>query len=103
MTARCILWLGRAAAAQLSEIAQWWQLNRPASPSLFVGELSGACQIIQHQPKVGQPIVGAKSERVRRVHMLRSRYYLYYQESEAGDAIEVLAVWHSSRGTDPDL
>ena len=103
MTGRRILRVGRAAAAQISEIAQWWRVNRPASPGLFVDELSGAYDLIRHQPKVGQPVVGAKSDRVRRVHMLRSRYYLYYQESETGDAIEVLAVWHSSRGTDPDL
>jgi plasmid stabilization system protein ParE len=103
VTGRRILRVGRSAAAQISEIAAWWRVNRPAAPSLFVDELSRAYDLIRHQPNVGQPVVGAKSDRLRRIHLLRSRHHLYYQESEDGDAVEVLAVWHTSRGTDPDL
>jgi plasmid stabilization system protein ParE len=87
----------------MAEIAEWWRANRPGAPQLFLDELRQAYELVRHQPHVGQSVVGAKSNRIRRVHLLRSRYHLYYQESEDGAAIDVLAVWHTSRGGEPDL
>ena len=103
MTRRRILRLSQSAARQVSEIAEWWQVNRAAATSLFVDELGSAYNLIRHQPSAGQLVLGAKSDRVRRVHLRRSRYHLYYQESDNGDAIEILAVWHTSRFGGPDL
>jgi len=46
----------------------------------------------------------ARSERlpgVRRIHLSRIQYYLYYRVS--ADEIDVLAFWHVSRGSSPPL
>ena len=103
MSHRRALRVGVTEAKQIAEIAQWWRVNREAAPQLFLDELRQAYELVRHQPQVGQPVVGAKSDRIRRVYLRRSHYHLYYQESEDGAAIDVLAVWHTSRGTAPDL
>jgi plasmid stabilization system protein ParE len=53
-----------------------------------------------------QPHVGARARstllhEVRRIHLSRVRYYLFYRVTP--DTIDILAFWHSSRGTDPAL
>jgi hypothetical protein len=40
---------------------------------------------------------------VRRVHLSRVRYYLYYRISPSSDEVVVLSLWHMSRGSDPRL
>ncbi len=102
MTKRRAVHVGGTAAGQIAETAAWWRSSRLAAPTLFLDELDCAYELIRHEPNVGQVVIGAKSERVRRVHLRRSRYHLFYQESEDGTAVEVLAVWHTSRGGVPD-
>lgn len=53
-----------------------------------------------------QPALGIRTRRtelpgVRRVTLSRIRYYLYYRVTE--DALQVLALWHTSRGQEPIL
>jgi plasmid stabilization system protein ParE len=38
---------------------------------------------------------------VRRVALSRIRYYVYYRVAD--DALQVLAFWHTSRGTEPPM
>jgi plasmid stabilization system protein ParE len=52
-------------------------------------------------PGIGQPVVHARRSGVRRVFMARVRYHVYYVET--GEVIDVLAVWHSARGSEPEL
>ncbi len=40
---------------------------------------------------------------VRRLHLKRIRYYLYYRVKDDPQQVEILALWHTSRGTGPDL
>ena len=103
MSKRRSLRVGANAARQISEIDEWWRVNRTASSRLFVEELSQAYELVRYQPDIGRPVIGAKSNRVRRIRLRRSRYHVYYQESDDGEAIEVLAVWHTNRGSGPDL
>lgn len=52
-------------------------------------------------PTLGAP---AKSERaigVRRVRLRKTRYHVYYRLRE--ETLEVLAVWHAARGSDPGV
>ncbi len=103
MSERRRLHESRTAARQIDTIDDWWRTNRTAAPTLFLDELNGAYGLIRYQPDIGQQVTGAKSNRVMRVFLLRSRYHVYYQESEDSEAIEVLAVWQASRGSEPDL
>lgn len=90
-----------AAAEQISEALTWWELNRPASPDLLYEELQHAFQLIVGQPGIGIPGVDKGFEGVRRINLRGSRYQLYYQVPD--DTVEVLALWHASRGEPPPL
>ena len=50
----------------------------------------------------GARATNSKLEGVRRVHLARVHYHLYYRTTHE-PVIEVLALWHTSRGTPPDL
>ena len=91
-----------SAAKAIVEASQWWRTNRSASPDLFAIDLANSFRLISAHPGIGAVAINAKLEGVRRVHLLRVHYYLYYRVT-AEPAIEVLALWHSSRGHAPKL
>ena len=88
-----------SAAAQVREARAWWQANREKAPNAFDEELRMACELIIHQPELGAKAMNAKLQGVRRIHLSRIRYHLYYRVMRG--QIEVLALWHSSRGAGP--
>ena len=89
------------AERQIREAAQWWHRNRPAARDLFRAEVRRGFGLITTQPEIAPPARDVELSRVRRLHLSRIRYYLYYHLTE--DAVEVLALWHSSRGEPPEL
>ena len=89
----------RRAAAQIREAASWWLANRPKAPEAFQEELRRGFDLISRQPAVGARATNVKLEDVRRIHLSRVRYHLYYRIRSA--RIEVLALWHASRGKGP--
>ena len=84
---------------QIDAAAAWWSEHRPAAPQALAEELAEAYDLIAAQPRIGPSATRARLRGVRRLHLSRVRYYLYYRE--AGNAIEVLALWHESRGSEP--
>ena len=78
-------------------------VNRPKAPGAFAEELQRAFQLIASQPGVGARALNFKLADVRRIHLARVHYYLYYRVTESPAAIEVLALWHTSRGSDPKI
>ena len=91
-----------SAAQSIAEVAAWWTANRPKAPDAFVDDLENTLTLIASHPGIGARTRNAKLENVRRVHLARVRYYLYYQVTRE-PAIEVLALWHASRGSEPEL
>ena len=91
------------AARAIIEAAEWWASNRPKAPVAFAEELERALQLIASQPAIGAQAQNAKLAGVRRIHLTRVRYYLYYRISRSPPGIEVLALWHTSRGSDPPM
>jgi plasmid stabilization system protein ParE len=63
--------------------------------------LEAAFILITSQPKIGMPAPESDEENVRRLHLSRTSYYLYYRQSD--DLVEVLALWHVRRGSAPPL
>ena len=51
--------------------------------------------------KLEQKLAESHYQGVRRVTLSRIRYYLYYRVAD--DALQVLALWHTSRGLGPSL
>ena len=92
----------RRATREIYEAAAWWAVNRPKAPDTFHEEVHLAFELIAAQPKIGAKARNAKLAGVRRIQLSRIRYYLYYRISLSG-TVEVLALWHTSRGAGPGL
>jgi plasmid stabilization system protein ParE len=85
----------------LAQAADWWEKNRPLSPGALDEELAEAFALLISQPAIGAPALNARTRGVRRVHLARVHYHLYYRVR--GEQIDVLALWHTSRGTPPSV
>ena len=91
----------KRAHAQIDRAARWWDENRFLAPEAFDEDLSEAFLLLGAEPGVGAPVLRARTQGVRRLHLARIRYHLYYRIR--GDRIEVLALWHTSRGGEPTV
>ncbi len=83
------------ADAQVQEAGSWWLANRDKAPEAFREELQRGFALIAQRPEMGARATNVRLKGVRRIHLSRIRYFLYYRIQE--DSIEVLALWHSSR------
>ncbi len=101
MIQRLSIKVTRRAAAQIEQVAAWWELNRPAAPGAIEEELERAFALLSAEPGVGSIARNVKLRDVRRVHLSRIRYHLYYRI--AAGSVEVLALWHTSRGSGPKV
>jgi plasmid stabilization system protein ParE len=64
-------------------------------------ELQNVLDLLLVQPDIGAPVEEASSPGVRRFHVERIRYWLYYRVRD--NRLEVVSVWHSSRGSGPTV
>jgi plasmid stabilization system protein ParE len=87
------------AQAQISTAATWWAKNRPAAPDAIRDELDRILDLLRVQPAIGTIARRATLSGVRRVTLSRVGYYVYYRVTD--DALQVLAFWHTSRGSEP--
>lgn len=69
-------------------------------PDAFVSDLENVLKLIAFHPGIGARATNAKLENVRRVHLARVHYHLYYRVT-LEPAIEVLALWHTAVMTVP--
>ena len=95
--------ISKRARTDIRVAASWWRANRPLAPLMFDDELERALVLIESQPQAGPPALDVPMAGVRRVSLHRTRYLLYYRLRPEQDAIEVLRLWHTSRGTAPKL
>jgi plasmid stabilization system protein ParE len=91
------------AAAQVRAAETWWQLNRPKAPGAIRAELERASSLVALQPKIGTRARNMTLPGVRRLHLGRIRYDLYYRLVEAPNRLEILAFWHARRGSLPPI
>jgi plasmid stabilization system protein ParE len=72
----------------VEQIDAWWQANRPAAPDLFLEELAAALALLVDAPGIGTPYAHRKIRGVRRLHLARTRYHLYYvHNAVAGEVV----------------
>lgn len=84
------------ARADIVAASAWWSENRPAARDAFIDELDQAFQLLLLEPAMGTLAGSTRLPGVRRVTLSRIRYYVYYRL--ANDTLQILAVWHTSRG-----
>jgi plasmid stabilization system protein ParE len=101
LSPRLPLQITRRAAREIRSASQWWDENRPAAPDAFRDAIEKAFELIRTQPNMGVVATNVKLLGVRRIHLSRVRYYLYYRVKTKPKAVEVVALWHTSRY--PDL
>jgi plasmid stabilization system protein ParE len=91
-----------AAERQIREASHWWHENRRAVRTLFRQELTRGFELITTQPGIGSRALDAELPEVRQLHLSRIHYHIYYRV-QGSDTVEVLALWHTSRGSGPGL
>jgi plasmid stabilization system protein ParE len=91
------------ARRQTAELNIWWRMHRSAARTAVRDELARVFRLILAQPEIGPRALDVELRDVRRIHLSRIAYSLYYRILDADNVIEVLAVWSDSRGTGPRL
>ena len=84
------------AAAYIRAAEEWWRLNRPKAPNAIREDLERASSLIAVQPEIGARAQNLSLSGVRRLHLARIRYDLYYRVLEVPEQLEILAFWHAS-------
>jgi plasmid stabilization system protein ParE len=87
------------ALAEIERAGSWWAENRQSAPGAIRQDVAEILSLLAEQPGIGAPARRSRIRGMRRVILPRIRYYLYYRV--AGDALEVMAFWHVSRGRQP--
>jgi plasmid stabilization system protein ParE len=88
---------------QVRAAEAWWRVNRPKAPGAILSELERAASLIALQPGIGARAQNVALSGVRRLHLARIRYDLYYRVVGAPSRVQILAFWHSSRGNRPPI
>lgn len=89
------------AQREITRAAQWWAENRPAAPGAIRLDLEQALALLVEHPGAGMRVRTPRSGDVRRFLLLRTQYFVYYRVRE--QQLEVLALWHASRGSEPSV
>ena len=103
MSAPLHIEISALAAAQVRTAETWWGFNRPNALGAIRAELERASSLIALQPEIGTRARNIALPSVRRLYLARIRYDLYYRLVEAPRRLEVLALWHASRGSLPPI
>jgi plasmid stabilization system protein ParE len=82
-------------------VSAWWAKHRTAVPDAVIEDVNRVLALLLDEPELGAKAHSARLPGVRRVVLSRIRYHLYYRLAE--DTIQVLALWHTSRGRGPEL
>jgi plasmid stabilization system protein ParE len=89
------------AAVQIHAAAEWWAKNRTKNPTGFVEDLESAFMLIQDLPNAGEAVPHRTIPNLRRVLLGLTQHHLYYSVAAEEAVIEILALWHTSRGSAP--
>lgn len=91
--------ISRRAAREIARARAWWIANRDKAPDAFDEELDAlVTRLEEDADHIGAQQRGANR---RRVLLKRIRYYVYFRVVGQGDVVEILALWHASRGREP--
>jgi len=91
----------RRAAREILRADSWWRENRLAAPLAVREDLKGAFDLLLRQPGVGVRVGNTRLSDVRRLHLGRIRYFVYYRVND--HELVILSVWHAMRQTQPRL
>ncbi len=90
--------VGRRAERQIREASDWWYENRPAAPDLFKKEVERGFELITRQPHLGSPSLSSRTKGVRRLHLGRVHYHLYYRVLRKQETVDGWELLHDLKG-----
>jgi len=91
------------AAQHIRELESWWRRNRTSAPNAVREELQRAVRLVSMTSFIGHPAADVEIPNVRRIHVPRIWYFLYYRVDGNPQRIEVLALWSDSREGGPPI
>ena len=89
------------AERQIEKAALWWAENRSSALGAIRIDLKAALDALVEQPGIGTRVENSRNQEVRRLYLTRIRYFVYYRVREPN--LEVIAFWHESRESGPDV
>ena len=95
--------VSRRAAGHIRSASRWWRENRTKNPNALEADLEAAFRLVETLPSAGEPVSHPKIPGLRRVLLGTTQHFLYYTSSPEERVVEVLALWHTSRGGDPKV
>ena len=88
---------------QIREQDAWWRQNRLKAPNAIREELERISSLIAFHPDIGARARNVRLPGVRRIHIERIHYSVYYRVVGSPQYIEIVAFWGSRRGTRPPI
>jgi plasmid stabilization system protein ParE len=89
------------AASQIHRAAEWWAANRGSAPGAVRDDILSALTLLAQHPGIGTAYRGSRVAGARRLLVSRIGYFIYYRAT--AESLDVLAIWHASRGSQPVL
>ncbi len=104
MTGPLPIEVSELADRQIREADRWWREHRDKAPNAIREELERIGSLIAFQPHLGARATNVKLAGVRRIHIERIHYDLYYRAVGAPpEYVEIVAFWGSRRGSGPPI
>jgi plasmid stabilization system protein ParE len=91
------------AEEQLTAIRAWWRRNRREHPDLVREELAEAVRTLASFPVAGVEHRARGRGPMRKLLLPRSQYHVFYRVFADESAVEIFAVWRTSRGKGPPI
>jgi plasmid stabilization system protein ParE len=66
-------------------------------------ELAAAYALLTDLPFAGERVPHSRISGLRRVLLGRTQYHLYYVVTDEESIVQILSLWHTSRGNAPRL
>jgi len=88
---------------QIEEADNWWRQNRDKAPRAIVEELDRIGRLLASHPLIGKRATNVRLSGVRRIHIERIHYDVYYRIVDDPEVVEIVAFWGTRRGGDPPI
>ena len=88
---------------QIRAADKWWRKHRTAAPAMLIDELNAAFDLLEELPFASEAVANRRVPGLRRLLLGGVQYHLYYVVSEDAGVIEIVALWHTSRGRGPRI
>jgi plasmid stabilization system protein ParE len=85
---------------QIREASDWWQSN---NSQLFANEIDKALELISDNPNIGELYDHPTKVGIRRRLLKATSFYLYYRKDPNRNALQVLSLWSTRRGSPPPI